>query len=50
MTRFFVHPSGACLDAMSAQRRVRHTLGVTDLPRYVSLRAPIAERQIGGAA
>lgn len=49
-TRFYVHPSGACLDAMTAQQRIRHTLGVMSLPRHVSLRAPIGERQalIGG--
>lgn len=49
--RFYVHPTGACLDAMTAQQRIRHTLGVADLPRHVSLRAPIGERvMIGGAA
>lgn len=48
-TRFYVHPSGACLDAMTARQRIRHTLGVMDLPRHVSLRAPIAPRpMIGG--
>lgn len=42
--RFYVHPTGACLDAITAQRRIRHTLGIELLPFHVSLRAPIGER------